>query len=197
MLRWVSALVLLGLAVSGAWAQEPAEDPAVLIAARTCVDGVRPITAFELLKRTIGDSQRHQHALPSAFRHDLAAALNAMPYRDGPPSGTRLHLRLAEAGRRGAIVWQEVTFIAAAYPVPRAADAPTDEGDARAPPPIPHHAVPVRAERYLPGDVAESERLSRTGGIVVAVNRPEAAGWRIAEDWVTVVAVCQDKQLIA
>lgn len=31
----------------------------------------------------------------------------------------------------------------------------------------------------------------------MAVNRPEGTGWRIAEDWVAVIAVCDDKRLIA
>jgi hypothetical protein len=190
-------LLLLACAPPSALAQEASEPAAALVAARSCVDGVRPITAFELLKRTIGERARHERALPSAFREELAADLSVSLYGDGPPSGTRLHLRVAEAGRRGAIAWQQVTFVAAAFPQPRPAAPPPDDAPRAAAAPLPFDAVPVRAERYQPADPAEAERLARTGGVVVAVNRPDAAGWRMAEDWVAVVAVCDDKQLVA
>lgn len=183
---------------------EPARPPAVAIStseplglARTCTDGVHPLTAADLLRRTIGDRALQQQGAPTTFRDPLLADVSAVLYQSGAPSGTRVHVRLTEAGRRGVIPWPQVGFIVAAFPRRALRESQPDADGAGARPILPDGAVPLRAERYAPPATEEAERLARAGGVVVAVNRPEGTGWRIAKDWVAVIAVCDDKRLIA
>jgi hypothetical protein len=180
---------------------EPARPPAVAIStseprglARTCTVDGRSLNANELLERTIGDLDLRRRGAPTTFRDPPLFEVGAWLYPSGAPSGTRLHVRLTEAGRSGVIRWSEVGFIAAAFPKRQ---RQPDTGGAGARPILPNSAVPVRAERYDPLAPDERERLARAGGVVIAVNRPEGAGWRIVEDWLAVIAVCDDNRMVA